>query len=44
VGVAYQDDCLDLSLTWRKDYIAIGDTKRGNTFEIHIGLRNLGLQ
>jgi LPS-assembly protein len=44
VGLAYQDDCLDLSLTWRRDYITIGDTKLGNTFEIHIGLRNLGFQ
>lgn len=44
VGVAYQDDCLDVSLTWRRDYIAIGDTRRGNTFEVHIGLRNLGFQ
>ncbi|MGE3690147.1 MAG: LPS-assembly protein LptD [Novosphingobium sp.] len=44
VGVAYQDDCLDLSLTWRRDYVTTGDAKLGNTFEVHIGLRNLGFR
>ena len=44
LGVAYQDDCLDLSLTWRRDFVATGDARRGNTFEIHFAFRNLGFR
>ena len=44
LGVAYQDDCLELSLTWRRDYVATGDAQKGNTFQIHVGLRNLGFR
>lgn len=42
LGVAYQDDCLELSLTWRRDYVATGDAEKGNTFQFHVALRNLG--
>jgi LPS-assembly protein len=42
LGVAYADDCLELGFTWRRDYIASGDAERGNTFEIHFALRNIG--
>ena len=42
LGVAYQDDCLELSLTWRRDYVATGDAQEGNTFQFHVALRNLG--
>ena len=44
LGVAYQDDCLEFDLTWRRDYVATGDARRGNTFQIHIALRNLGFR
>ena len=42
MGVAYQDDCIELALTWRRDYIATGDAGRGNTIQIYLALRNLG--
>ena len=42
LGVAYADDCLEFSVTWRRDYIATGDAGRGNTFQINVALRNLG--
>jgi LPS-assembly protein len=42
VGAAYQDDCLELGLTWRRDYVATGDARKGNTFLLHFALRNLG--
>jgi LPS-assembly protein len=42
LGVAYQDDCLELSFTWRRDYVATGDAQKGNTFQFNIALRNLG--
>ncbi|WP_298200625.1 LPS assembly protein LptD [Novosphingobium sp.] len=44
LGLAYNDDCLELALTWRRDYVATGDAGRGNTFQIHFALRNLGFR
>lgn len=44
LGAAYQDDCIDISLTWRRDYVATGDARRGNSFQIHFALRNLGVR
>jgi LPS-assembly protein len=42
LGVQYEDDCLTLGLTWRRDYDASGDARRGNTFQLRLSLRNLG--
>jgi LPS-assembly protein len=42
LGASYQDDCLEISLTWRRDYVTTGDTKRGNTFQLYFAFRNLG--
>jgi LPS-assembly protein len=44
VGVAYKDDCLELGLTWRRDFVTTGDAKKGDTFEIRFALRNLGFR
>ncbi len=44
LGIAYQDDCLELGLTWRRDFITNGDAKKGDTFEIRFALRNLGFR
>ena len=44
LGVAYQDDCLEFDLTWRRDYVATGDARRGNTFQFHVAVRNLGIR
>jgi LPS-assembly protein len=44
LGLAYQDDCLELGLTWRRDFVATGDAKRGNTYEFRIAFRNLGFR
>ncbi|WP_324739943.1 LPS assembly protein LptD [Tsuneonella sp. CC-YZS046] len=43
LGVAYQDDCLELGVTWRRDYQAIGDARKGNTFQVYFALRNIGI-
>lgn len=43
-GAAYQDDCLELALTWRRDYITTGDARKGDTFQIYFALRNLGFR
>ncbi len=42
LGVAYQDDCLELGLTWRRDYVNAGDAERGDTFQLYFALKNLG--
>ena len=43
LGVAYEDDCLTLGVTWRRDYIANGDARRGNSFQLRLAFRNLGI-
>jgi LPS-assembly protein len=43
-GVAYQDDCLEMGLTWRRDFITSGDAQRGNTFQLFFAIRNLGFR
>lgn len=42
LGLAYDDECLSIALTWRRDYIDTGDAKRGNNFSFRIAFRNLG--
>jgi len=44
LGIAYQDDCLELGLTWRRDYVTAGDAQRGDTFQFYFALRNLGFR
>lgn len=44
LGFAYTDDCLDLAFTWRRDYVATGDARKGNTFQISFALRNIGFR
>ena len=43
LGVSYDDDCLSLSLTWRRDYQPTGDARRGNGFLFRLAFRNLGV-
>jgi LPS-assembly protein len=42
LGILYDDDCIELGVTWRRDYETSGDARRGNTFLIRVALRNLG--
>ena len=44
LGVAYADECLELGLTWRRDYVTTGDSRRGNTFQVYFALRNFGFR
>lgn len=44
LGVAYADECLEMGLTWRRDYITAGDAQRGNTFQVYFALRGLGFR
>ena len=42
LGFLYDDDCIELGVTWRRDYETTGDARRGNTFLIRVALKNLG--
>ena len=42
LGFAYEDDCLQFALTWRRDYVELADAARGNSFQLRFALRNLG--
>ena len=42
LGVAYEDECLELGLTWRRDYERIGDFRKGSTFSLRMALKGLG--
>ena len=44
LGVAYQDDCLEMGLTWRRDYVSAGDAVRGDTFQLFFSIKNLGFR
>jgi LPS-assembly protein len=42
VGIQYEDDCLRLGLTWRRDYQDTGDARSGNSFLLTLAFTNLG--
>ncbi|HWL46404.1 MAG TPA: LPS assembly protein LptD, partial [Sphingomonadaceae bacterium] len=42
IGIVYDDDCLQLGVTWRRDYESTGDARQGNTFLLRLALKNLG--
>ena len=42
LGIDYEDDCLELGLTWRRDYERIGAFRKGSTFALHLALKGLG--
>ena len=43
LGVAYEDDCLTLGFTWVRNYQANGDARRGNSFQLRLAFRNIGI-
>lgn len=42
LGVQYEDDCIRLGATWRRDYQDTGDARSGNSFLLTLALTNLG--
>ena len=42
LGVAYEDECLLLGVTWRRDYERFGEFRAGNTIALQIALKGLG--
>lgn len=43
MGVAYEDDCINVEFTWRREYQTFGDARRGNSFLVRLAFRNLGI-
>lgn len=43
LGIAYEDDCLTLGLTWRRNYQTTGDARAGNGFQLRLAFRNIGI-
>ncbi|MCC4257058.1 LPS assembly protein LptD [Sphingobium lactosutens] len=43
LGIAYEDDCLTLGFTWRRDYQTNGDARKGNGFQLRLAFRNIGI-
>jgi LPS-assembly protein len=41
LGIEYSDKCLDLGLSWRRDYEVIGNFRKGSTFALHIALKGV---
>lgn len=42
LGVEYEDDCIRLGLTWKRDYQTTGDARRGSSYLFTLALKNLG--
>jgi LPS-assembly protein len=42
LGIAYEDDCLRMGLSWRRDYDESGDARRGSTYQLQLSFKNLG--
>jgi LPS-assembly protein len=42
IGVAYEDDCLKLGVTWRRDYEDAGDARSGSSYLLTLAFKNLG--
>ena len=42
LGISYEDECLELGLTWRRDYERLGTFRKGSTFALRLSLKGLG--
>lgn len=42
LGLSYDNECISLGITWRRDHDPTGDARRGNTFSLRLALKNVG--
>lgn len=42
VGIAYEDECFRFGVSWRRDYNADRDFRRGNSYSLTLAFKNLG--
>jgi LPS-assembly protein len=41
LGILYEDECLSLGLSWRRDYGQVGAFRKGSTFSLSLALKGL---
>jgi LPS-assembly protein len=41
LGIQYEDNCLQIGLTWRRDYERIGTFRKGSTFALHLAFKGV---
>jgi LPS-assembly protein len=41
LGIQYEDDCLQVGITWRRDYEQIGAFRKGSTISLHLAFKGL---
>ena len=41
LGIQYEDDCLQLGVTWRRDYEQVGAFRQGSTISLHLAFKGL---
>jgi LPS-assembly protein len=42
LGINYEDECIELGVSWRRDYERFGDFRKGSTFSLRLSLKGLG--
>ena len=42
LGISYEDECLELGVSWKRDYERIGEFKKGSTFALRFALKGIG--
>ncbi|MCL6730577.1 LPS-assembly protein LptD [Sphingomonas hankyongi] len=42
LGLTYEDECLELGVSWRRDYEDFGTFRKGSTFALRFSLKGLG--
>lgn len=42
LGIQYEDDCIQIGISWKRDFSKIGNFSAGNTFGIHLALKGIG--
>jgi len=42
LGITYEDECLELGLSWKRDYERVGEFKKGSTFALRFALKGIG--
>ena len=42
LGISYEDECLELGVSWKRDYERLGEFKKGSTFALRFALKGIG--
>ena len=42
LGITYEDECLELGLSWKRDYERLGEFEKGSTFALRFALKGIG--